>query len=97
MTMINEAASWVEMICIEDKTSYKTSRFFDQEWLCRCPRSEITIHDNGTEFTQEFQDSVQSCGLKIQPMKVENPRPNLVERMHRTLGDVIRTENFEVV
>ena len=33
--------------------------------------------------------------MKGQPIAVENPRPNLVERMHRSLGDIIRTENFE--
>ena len=49
----------------------------------------MTIHDNGKEFT------FQSYVIRIQPITVKNPRPNLVEHTHRTLGDIIRTKNFE--
>ena len=59
--------------------------------------TEITIYDNGTEFTQEFQDMLQSCRTKSQSIRIENPRPNLVERIHRNLGDIIRTEHVEDV
>ena len=57
----------------------------------------MSIHDNRTEFAQEFQETLQSCGMKSQPIAAENLRPNLVERVHRTLSDVIRTEHFEDV
>ena len=78
-----------------DKTSSETSRVFVREWLFRYPRPKMTTHDNGTEFTQEFQKTLQSCGIRRKPITVENLWPNLVERMCQTLGDMIRTENFE--
>ena len=97
MAMTHEGTLWPEIFRMKDKTSYETSRVFDRKWLCRHPRPEMTIHDNRTEFTQEFQDTLQSYVTKIQPITVENPRPNLVKLMHRTLSDIIRTENFEDV
>ena len=57
----------------------------------------MTIHDNGTDFTQEFQETLQSHGMKRQPITVENLGLNLVKRVHRTLGDMIKTESFEDV
>ena len=54
----------------------------------------MVIYDNGSEFTSEFKELLDSCGIKSQPTTVENPRPNLVERMHRTLGEMTRTEDF---
>lgn len=43
------------------------------------------MHDNGSEFTTEFQELLNSYGIESQAATVENPRPNLVEQMHRTL------------
>ena len=34
---------------------------------------------------------------KVCPITVENSRSNIVERVHRTLGDMIRVEDFENV
>ena len=82
MTMTDEATSWPEIVRIDDKTSYETSKVFDWELLCRCPRPEMTIHGNGTKFAREFQETLESHGTKSQPIAVENPRPNLVKRMH---------------
>ena len=58
------------------------------------PRSSIVVHDDGSELASEFKELLDSCGIKSQPTTVENPLPNLVERMHRTLGEMIRTEDF---
>ena len=94
LTMIDEASSWPKIIRIADKTSYEASKTFDREWLCRHPRPSVMIHDNGPEFTSEFLELLSSYGIKSQPTTVKNPRPNIVERMHETLSEMIRTEDF---
>ena len=73
ITMTGEAASWPETARADDEASYKTSRVFDWEWLCRNSRPEMMIRGNGTEFTQDFQDALQSHGMKNQPIAVEIP------------------------
>ena len=60
-----------------------------------CTTTCTVAHDNGSKFTTEFQELLASYGIESNPTTVENPRSNLVERMHRTLGDRIRTEDFE--
>ena len=53
------------------------------------------MHDNRTEFTSEFLELLASYAIDSVPIIVENLYPNLVKHMHRTLGDMIRVENFE--
>ena len=50
-----------------------------------------------SKFQRIDQDMLQSCRTKSQSIRIENPRPNLVERIHRNLGDIIRTEHVEDV
>ena len=56
LTIMDKATRWPEFHYIDNKTSKEISRVFDQEWLCRYPRPEAVIFDNGGEFVGfEFQ------------------------------------------
>ena len=45
---------------------------------------------------REFQELLDSYGIKAIPITVKNPRANShVERMHLTMGDISRTKVFE--
>ena len=61
------------------ETTFETYRLLHQECLCRCPRPEIVVRDNGTEIKKEFQEALKPCGVRTQPIKVENTRLNLIE------------------
>ena len=66
-------------------------------WLCRYPCPKQVIFDNGGESTgREFQELLDSYGIKAIPTTVKNLRANShVERMHLTMGDILRTKVFE--
>jgi len=96
LTIMDKATGWPEFVAIKNKTSYHISILFDSEWLCRYPRPAKVVFDNGTEFTgQEFQELLESYGIKAVPTTVRNPRSNgIIERVHLTMGDMIRTMTF---
>ena len=53
----------------------------------------ICCHDNGGEFNGwEFQSLLARMGIKDVPTTSRNPASNgIVERMHRSVGDTLRT------
>jgi transposase InsO family protein len=64
--------------------------------LCRYPRPNRVVFDNGGEFTGgEFQEQLHSYGVQPVPTTVRNPISNgVVERVHLTMGDMLRTITF---
>jgi hypothetical protein len=96
LTIIDKATGWPEFAATKNKSSYHISILFDGEWLCRYPRPRRVIHDNGTEFTgSEFQELLQSYGIKAVSTTVRNPKSNgVIERVHLTMGDMLRTMKF---
>jgi transposase InsO family protein len=65
-------------------------------WLTRYPRPERCIFDNGNEFLgKDFQDQLETHGIKAVPTTVKNPQANYVERVHQTLGNILRTKALD--
>uniref|UniRef100_A0A7S0PK03 Integrase catalytic domain-containing protein n=1 Tax=Leptocylindrus aporus TaxID=1398097 RepID=A0A7S0PK03_9STRA len=57
-----------------------------------------SIYDNGKEFLgEEFQEMIQSLSIEPTPTTVKNPQANFVERIHLTLGNMLRTMMLEEV
>ena len=65
----------------------------EQTWLTRYPWPQEVIFDRGTEFMAEFSTMlVNDYGIKKKPITKRNPQANaIVERVHQTLGNMIRT------
>ena len=56
-------------------------------WITRCPISSKTIVYGGNEFLAEFNYSIT-----VKPLISSNPQANsILERVHQTLGNIIRT------
>ena len=93
LTCIDRVTGLAELIRIDDKTAMHVAAKFDECWLSRYPRPMICCHDNGGEFTGwEFQQLLTDFGIKDVPTTSRNPSSNgICERMHRTVGTVIRT------
>ena len=54
--MVDEASTWPEIMPITNKEARNITKIVDLEWLCRYPRAEYCIHDNGKEFVgEEFE------------------------------------------
>lgn len=96
LTIVDRATTWPEIIPTLNKESLVIAELFDKVWLCRYPRPNRIIHDNGNEFTGfEFQELCSSYGIAAVPTTVKNPRGNSpVERMHLTAADMLRTVTF---
>jgi hypothetical protein len=96
LTIIDKATGWPEFVATRNKTSFHIALLFDSEWLCRNPRPARVVYDNGTEFVgHEFQEMLQSYGIKPVATTVKNPKSNgVIERVHLTMGDMLRTMTF---
>jgi len=49
---------------IFDKSSDRISRLVNKIWLCRYPRCQYLIYDNGSEFKLHFETLCDSYGIK---------------------------------
>jgi hypothetical protein len=96
-SMVDACTSWSKFARIPTAALITTAKAFDKNWLCRYPRPKQVIHDNGVKFMGvEFQDMLDSYGIKSKPTTIKNPTANaIVERIHGTLGDQLRTTIFD--
>jgi hypothetical protein len=71
---------------------------FDINWLCRYLRPTEIGYDNGKEFIgEEFQELLLSYDITPKPTTVKNPTAQaLVERLHLTLGNQLRTAIYSI-
>ena len=69
---------------------------FNNEWLCRYPRPQKIIFDNGGEFKQMFKAMCENFGIKTHPTSSYNPQANSVfTHIHQVLGKMLRTQQIE--
>lgn len=98
LTIIHKATGWLEFkfIDIWNKSSYHISLLFDSEWLCCYPRPARVVYVNGNEFIgQEYQEMLDSYGIKPIATTVRNPKSNgVTERVHLTMGYMLWTVTF---
>ena len=91
VSFIDVATRWTELHEYGSKTSENISLIFDQEWLNRYPRPRQVIYDNGTEFTTEWNEMLDSYGIIAKPKTIKNPQANsFVERIHLVIAECIR-------
>jgi hypothetical protein len=93
LTATETQTTLTEIIRIDNKTSAHVATKFEQTYLARYPRPMRVIQDNGAEFLGEaFQSMLSTNGIKSIRITPYNPQSNSVaERMHQTIGNVIRT------
>ena len=54
--------------------------------------------DNGTEFKKDFYTEFNKYGIKPKITTVKNPQSNgVLERIHQTLGNMLRTKQFDML
>ncbi len=78
LTMIDTVSNLVEMKCCECN-GRAASHVFEHEWLCRHPRPNKCMHDNGAEFNNhDFQFLLANWGIKSHPISVKNLQANSI-------------------
>ena len=95
LTIIDLNTHFIEIAALPNKESITVARSLDQVWLCRYPRPVDCLHDNGTEFVSaEFQELLQSYGIKSKLTTVKNPQANgILERTHQVIGNLLRSKS----
>jgi transposase InsO family protein len=93
VTMIDPATGWLEVKEVKNKEAFTVATIVEQTWLTRYPWPSVIIYDKGTEFMKEFATMVaDDYGIERKGITVRNPQANaIIERMHQTLGNIIRT------
>jgi transposase InsO family protein len=72
------------------KSAYHVGQKLENGWLSRYPRPMRCIHDQGTEFQgSQFQLVLENNGIEDVTMTIKNPQAS--ERVHETVGNVLRT------
>ena len=80
-----------------DKSSSQISQLVYNTWLCRYPRCQQIIYDNGSEFKLHFAALCDSYGIKRKPTSVKNPQANaILERVHQVLMNMLRTSELDM-
>ena len=93
-TIIDVFTGWPEIIPIQTKKMEVIRDLLVQNWFRRYPRPSQMIFDAGGEFdNEELWKEATRWFVKPEPITVKNPRANaIVERMHKTLGDMLRCQ-----
>jgi hypothetical protein len=91
--MIDPATGWFEMHQIENKAAAEVADTCGKTWFTRHPLPQRSILNRGTEFMAEFARMVKNdYGLKLKPITTRNA---IIERVHQTIRNVIRTFNVQ--
>ena len=96
--MVDACTNWAELALILITNSRCCTIQFDADWSCHYPRPTEVGHVNGKEFMgEEFQELLVSYDIKSKPTTVKNPTAQaLVEHLHLTLGDQLRTSIYSI-
>ncbi len=82
---------------IFNKSSDQISRLVNKIWLCRYPRCQYLIYNNGLDFKLHFETLCNSYGIKHKPTRIKNPQANAIcEHVHQVLGTMMRTSELDM-
>ena len=94
LTCIDPASALLEIVRIDDATARTVATQFENSWLARYPKPVFIVHDNGSEFLgAPFALLLQSHGIQPKRISTYTPTANAyIERVHQTLGNVLRIQ-----
>jgi Integrase zinc binding domain/Integrase core domain len=93
VTMMDGFTKWVEAILIPETSTPQVVQVIVDGWISRYGIPEQIHSDQGAQFTSElFKGTMDLLGIVKTVTPPYNPRSNKVERFHRTLGDLLRSE-----
>ena len=92
MTMIDTCTNLVEIKHTLSTTAEEGAHAVETGWLSRYPRPLKIITDQGPEFSTDFTAMCNRHGVTHRPTTSRNPQANsIIERVHQTIGQVLRT------
>ena len=93
LTMMDGFTKWSEAIPVSDITALTVAKNVVEHWVARYGIPEQIHSDRGVQFTSElYKEVMRLFGILATLTPPYNPRSNKVERLHRILGDVLRSD-----
>jgi hypothetical protein len=94
--MIYPSTGWFEVIDVKDKSAKESMNTFDDILLSRYPRPEYIGFDNGGEYKNVFEELLNNYCIKKNNITPFNPQCyGIIERVHLTLNDSLRTAEID--
>lgn len=93
LTIVDMFSRWTELVALKDISAITVSKALDNQWLCRYPKPNVCVSDQGTQFlSNEFQELLLSYGIKSRPTTAYNPTGNSIcERLNGAIISKVRT------
>ncbi len=93
VTMMDGFTKWAEAIPVSEVTAVTVAKTIFEGWITRYGIPEQIHSDQGAQFTSEvYRELMRLLGIQVTNTPPYNPRSNKVERMHRSLGDILRSD-----
>ena len=94
VTMLDGFTKWAEAIPVGDITAQTVAQVVLEHWVSRYGIPEQIHSDQGAQFTGTlFSEVMEMLDIKKTVTPPYNPRSNKVERFHRVLGEIIRSDS----
>ena len=92
LTMMDPATGWFEIRQVPTKRADFIANLIEFAWLTRYPTPTEIIMDRGGEFGAEVAAMFKhEYGIKRKMISTRNPQANMVERVHQTVHQLIRS------
>ena len=93
LTMMDGFTKWAEAIPVGEITARSVAKVVLEQWVARYGIPDQIHSDQGLQFTSElFRGLTGLLGITKTTTPAYNPRSNKVERLHRVLGNVLRSD-----
>jgi len=93
VTMMDGFTKWAEAIPVSDITVQTVANVIVENWIARYGIPDQIHSDQGAQFTSEiYRELMRMLGVKVTHTPPYNPRSNKVERLHRVLGEILRSD-----
>ena len=71
-------------------------QFFNKKWICRYPRPQKVVFDNGYDFKRDYTPLLNNFGIKPVLTTIKNPQANaMVERGHQVVLNMLYTKDLD--
>ena len=92
LTMMDGFTKWAEAIPVNDISAQGVAEVVVDQWVSRYGIPDRIHSDQGSQFTSDlFLKMMQLLNITKTTTPAYNPRSNKVERLHRVLGDLLRS------
>ena len=71
-------------------------QLFNNKWICRYPRPQKFVFDNGYDFKRDYTPLLNDFGIKPVLTTIKNPQANaMVERGHQVVLNMLSTKDLD--